>query len=304
MDAAPTTTDHCHDCVELLRTHTDAILVLDAQGLILYANISARRLLCRLPAGHDTIPAALRFADTDESAQIYLKDIHDQDVILDAQVKTIQWQSHSAQSLRLREVTDQVKYLHKLEQQVYRDHLTGLYNRRGLEHALQICNNSAAILRQPVSVLYIDINGLKTINDRYGHAQGDALIQEAANVLAQVFHLTDIKARIGGDEFVVLLKHRHADEMQQRLNQLQAELRRRNTVAGRATKLSLSIGSVVYPAWQPLVLERILAEADQRMYVAKHSNRQSDLRYFSDSDTAHKLLHQQSRHAAITRLQA
>lgn len=303
MHATQTTTDQCHDFVELVRTHSDAILVIDTQGSILYANLSARRLLCRFHLTNDRIPDALRFSG-DEYAQIYLKDIQSQDVVLDAHAQSIQWDKKPALRLHLREMTRQVKYLHALEQQVYRDHLTGLYNRRGLEHALQICNSSLAALRQPVSVLYIDINGLKQINDRLGHIQGDALIQETANVLAQVFHLTDIKARIGGDEFVVLLKHRHVDEVQLRLNQLQAELRRRNTLPGRQTNLSLSIGSVVYPAWQPLVLEQILAEADQRMYVAKHSDRQSELRYFSDSDTTHKLSHHPAKYAAITRLQA
>ena len=303
MDITPIHTQHCSDFTELVRTHPDAILVCDIQGTLLFANLAATRLLCRLPSESDQLPAILHCCSDDET-QLYLKDIHTQDVILTVQMRAITWQGQPARRLHLREVTRQVKHQHELEQQVYRDSLTGLYNRRGLEHALQICNATAAALRQPVSALYIDINGLKQINDRFGHAQGDTMIQETAKVLTQVFHLTDIKARIGGDEFVVLLKHRESNEIQIRLNLLQTELRRRNTLPGRQTALSLSIGSVPYPAWQPLVLERILAEADQRMYVAKHSDRNSCLRYFSDSDNGSKLSHRPASQVAMTRLQA
>lgn len=300
MDVTSAQTQDCRDFVELVRLHPDAILVNDAQGTLLFANLAAKRLLCRLPATTGQLPEALQIRDS-EPVQIYLKDLRAQDVILNVQTRMITWQNHPAQLLHLHEVTRQVKYLHDLEQQVYRDHLTGLYNRRGLEHALQICNASVAALRLPVSVLYIDINELKPINDRLGHAHGDAVIQETASVLSQVFHLTDIKARIGGDEFAVVLQHRRANEMSTRLQQLRAELRRRNALPGRETTLSLSIGSVPYPAWEPLALDRILAEADQRMYVAKHSNRSSELRYFSDTDSGGKLARRQ---AALTRLQA
>jgi diguanylate cyclase (GGDEF)-like protein len=303
MDVTSPQTQDCRDFVELVRTHPDAILVSDAHAAVLFANLAATRLLCRLPATAGQLPAALQVWG-DDTTQIYLKDLHAQDVILNVHTAAITWRAQPARRLHLHEVTRQVKYLHELEQQVYRDHLTGLYNRRGLEHALQICNASVAALRQPVSVLYIDINGLKPINDRLGHAHGDAVIQETAKVLGQVFHLTDIKARIGGDEFAVILKHRQANEIQLRLNLLQAELRRRNALPGRETTLSLSIGSVPYPAWEPLALERILAEADQRMYVAKHSNRNSDLRYFSDSESGGKLSRRPAPHIALTRLQA
>jgi diguanylate cyclase (GGDEF)-like protein len=287
MDAKTATAPLCRDLLELIRLQPDAMLVRDRHGTLLFANHAAARLLCRLPCESGDIPAALNHLD-EEPVQIYLKDLHQQDMIVEALAYPLSWQGQPAQCLRLREITEQIKQQHELEQLVYRDPLTGLYNRRGLEHALRICNATPAAQRQAISVLYIDINGLKRINDQDGHAHGDALIRETAVILQQIFHLTDIKARIGGDEFVVLLRHRRDDEIQLRLNELQKELRRRNTLPQRQASLSLSIGSVVYPAWEPLVLDRILAEADQRMYVAKHSDRSGELRYFSDA--AHRQL--------------
>jgi len=271
------------DLTNMMHLHRDSILVVAEDGEVLFANLAASRLLCRLPANAGRIPAALRIAD-DEPVRVNLKDVAGQEIILSLHSQIIDWHGNPAFFLHLQDVTQQVKQSRHLEELVYRDDLTHLYNRRGLAHAMSILNSLPATATQSMSVLYIDINGLKKINDTLGHQHGDAVIHETAQVLKQVFHLTDIKARIGGDEFVVLHKHQPQQSLQPLLSDLHAEICRRNTLPGRTYQLSLSIGSINHNTSQPLALEDILEQADQCMYQAKQRQPESCLRHFNSNE--------------------
>ena len=93
----------------------------------------------------------------------------------------------------------------ELQQLASEDPLTNLANRRGfmplLEHQLAIAHRQG----EPLSVLFIDLDGLKVVNDRFGHAFGDQMLQETAAILRDTFRTSDVPARMGGDEFCVLL---------------------------------------------------------------------------------------------------
>jgi len=91
-----------------------------------------------------------------------------------------------------------------------RDELTGVANRRGLLHALKQEQQSLSKSGHAVTVLFVDLDGLKAVNDEYGHDAGDELIQRAAHALASVARTGDTVARVGGDELVVLLPRRHS----------------------------------------------------------------------------------------------
>lgn len=267
----------------MMHLHRDSILVVEDSGEVLFANLAASRLLCRLPANAGRIPNELRHAD-DEPVRVNIKDITGQELILSLHSQIIDWQGKPAFFLHIQDITAQAKQTRLLEQLVYRDELTGLYNRRGLEHAMSILSSlPATASTQPMSVLYIDINGLKKINDTLGHPQGDAVIHETAQVLSQIFYLTDIKARIGGDEFVVLHKHQPNRSLQPLITDLHTEIRRRNDLPGRPYQLSLSIGSINQAASQTLALADILAQADQCMYQAKQRQPHSCLRHFNST---------------------
>lgn len=84
------------------------------------------------------------------------------------------------------------------------DHMTGLLNRRGLDIAARSLVSTAQRLGQPVTVWFMDIDGLKATNDRVGHDAGDELIRAVATALAQSARLGDLVARVGGDEFTVI----------------------------------------------------------------------------------------------------
>src|SRR5262249_36172246 len=140
------------------------------------------------------------------------------------------------------------------------DQLTQLYNRRGF---LEL---GAALLREargqgaPLAVLFVDLDGLKRINDELGHAAGDAAICAAAEVLRKSVRRTDLVARLGGDEYVVLAGG--LDDV--------APLEARIRANARERGLAMSIGVVrEQPGDEPLALEQLLERADAVMYREK-----------------------------------
>ena len=108
------------------------------------------------------------------------------------------------------------------------DELTGLANRRGFftlaEQQLKVARRT----KTGLFLLFADVDGLKATNDRFGHAEGDRLIRDAARILRATFRDSDIVARIGGDEFVVLMIQTDDTAPAQFLARLAAEIERRN----------------------------------------------------------------------------
>lgn len=98
-----------------------------------------------------------------------------------------------------------------LEEQAYLDPLTGLFNRRGLDRDLRAELGRASRHGRPFTVVTADLVGLKTVNDREGHAAGDAMLQTMAKALCRALRAGDQAYRVGGDEFVVLLPEAHPD---------------------------------------------------------------------------------------------
>lgn len=147
------------------------------------------------------------------------------------------------------------------------DPMTGLLNRRGFYQAA-----AAAMEKGPCALVFIDVDGLKRVNDQHGHAAGDELLRHFANVLMQCFRHADAVARMGGDEFCVVLRDTKADEaglraaMQNRLDDF-------NASGVLDQHLNASLGAVFCDAGSSELLDNHLAAADQRMYVDKIDRR-------------------------------
>jgi diguanylate cyclase (GGDEF)-like protein len=122
---------------------------------------------------------------------------------------------------RRKVVEDQLRY------QSTHDVLTGIYNRSFFEQELAHLENSQ---EYPLSIIIADVDGLKLTNDRRGHAVGDQVLQAAAILLQSVFRSQDILARIGGDEFAVLLPKTDAAGVEQIMSRIQERLAEHNTV--------------------------------------------------------------------------
>jgi diguanylate cyclase (GGDEF)-like protein/PAS domain S-box-containing protein len=149
------------------------------------------------------------------------------------------------------------------------DPLTGVYNRRGAVTLAEQQLKVAQRLGRTLLIVYADLNHLKQINDTYGHTAGDAALIEVAEVLQETFRESDIIARIGGDEFVVLaMETAGVDENTLRRRLLDA-LTFRNARGARPFDLSLSIGIARFDPQRARAFEELMGEADRRMYEDK-----------------------------------
>jgi len=151
------------------------------------------------------------------------------------------------------------------------DELTGLYNRRGFNVLAK--QHFKLVLRKKKSVLlfFIDLDGLKRINDQYGHQAGDFALSSAATILKETFRDSDIKARWGGDEFAVLaidFTEGFAEVINARLKE---HIDSFNQSSQREFKLALSVGTVGVDPDNPIPLEEVLKRADQALYEGKRS---------------------------------
>ncbi|WP_420265026.1 diguanylate cyclase [Candidatus Magnetominusculus dajiuhuensis] len=157
--------------------------------------------------------------------------------------------------------------LHKLS---IVDELTGLYNRRGFYALAEQQFKIAGRYNKQMMIVFLDLDGLKLINDTRGHKDGDVIIKAAADVLKDTFREADIIGRMGGDEFIVLVS-RMGDEVEDTIRaRLAANVRNynRSHIEDNMT-LSLSTGITIYNPEKPATLDELIAEADALMYKDK-----------------------------------
>ena len=144
------------------------------------------------------------------------------------------------------------------------DGLTGLYNRSYFTEELHRLKTSRQF---PVSVIVIDVDGLKHANDIYGHATGDLLLQSVSSVLRDAFRGGDLVARVGGDEFAALMPNADQAVAEARLQRIRDAINRQTFDLPGDLPVSLSMG--VATAAQESALEESLLMADERMYRQK-----------------------------------
>ena len=153
------------------------------------------------------------------------------------------------------------------------DDLTGLYNRRGFvalaEQQLRLARRKDIRLL----VAFADLDGLKAINDSHGHVVGSEAIVEAANVLRETFRDSDILARFGGDEFVILMPETEAETFVAPAERLRRNLAAFNQREARPYKLSMSLGAAAWDPRQPISLHELIERADKAMYDDKRRRR-------------------------------
>jgi diguanylate cyclase (GGDEF)-like protein len=151
------------------------------------------------------------------------------------------------------------------------DELTGIYNRRGFfvlaEQQLKLVQRNQI----PTSLMFIDLDGLKQINDNLGHEFGDTAIITAANIMQQTFRGSDTLGRLGGDEFVVLIQG--TESMDMLIQRLQFHIDQFNQSSSQLFKVEMSIGVVNYDPHQPVSLDHLITLADELMYQQKRAKK-------------------------------
>jgi diguanylate cyclase (GGDEF)-like protein len=150
------------------------------------------------------------------------------------------------------------------------DELTGLHNRRGFNILAEQQCRQAHRKRQKAVFFFADLDGLKQINDTFGHDVGDEAIRAAGALLVGAFRRSDIVARLGGDEFVALAPDAAVDQVRTIIERLQEMVRQFNSSEPRPPfTLAMSVGSTIYDPDQSETIDDVLRRADSAMYEQK-----------------------------------
>ena len=153
------------------------------------------------------------------------------------------------------------------------DELTGLYNRRRFFILTEQCLKVALRKKKRWMLLYIDMDDLKWINDHCGHNEGDQALIGLGSILKKTFRESDIIARIGGDEFAVLLESTvESDEML--MSRLYENIRDYNAKVSQDYELSISVGAAQFDPEYPISIDKLLAKADTLMYAQKRRTKE------------------------------
>lgn len=181
--------------------------------------------------------------------------------------------------LREREVAEEFKEYHhkvlrsrkKLTRLANQDRLTGLYNRRYFDKAIANYLAEAQVSHAPLSLIFIDIDHFKKINDTYGHDKGDEVLKVIAQFIRSALRQEDIIARYGGEEFVVLFSHMTSDNAFVAAESLRRIVEETSSDA-LGFKITISIGVATYLV-HAKTCEGLIREADRALYRAKSSGR-------------------------------
>lgn len=155
------------------------------------------------------------------------------------------------------------------------DSLTGILNRRGFEAAAwQLLEDSREKERR-VLVIYVDMNNLKIINDRYGHEEGDFALRMIGEILELVMQNKGITGRIGGDEFACIMEYEKPGEGEEILEEIYTHFEQRNQESDKPYNVTVSAGACVLRSSDTLTLQEALTQADERLYeVKKHRTKE------------------------------
>lgn len=160
-------------------------------------------------------------------------------------------------------------YNQKLSNLSQTDELTGLYNRRGFLMLAQESLNLARNMKKGGTLFFADLDGLKKINDKYGHEEGDFAIKKTGDLLKSVFRNMDIISRMGGDEFTIFTvdtNENFVHEIRKRINSVLVEF---NRCSGKPYDLSMSIGSECFDCVRMESIKMLLEKADKKLYEHK-----------------------------------
>lgn len=152
------------------------------------------------------------------------------------------------------------------------DHLTGCWNARAFWESMRVEKERMSRTGDPLSVIFLDIDDFKTVNDSHGHGFGDKILRLVGQVLNDELRITDIPARLGGDEFAIVLPGTSSEESVKVTDRIRSEVARLSSEVGHTA--TLSAGVVTYVN-EPDSVDELLASADKLMYQVKQGGKNS-----------------------------
>jgi diguanylate cyclase (GGDEF)-like protein/PAS domain S-box-containing protein len=172
--------------------------------------------------------------------------------------------------ITIRDITDRHKHQLSLEAMAFHDPLTRLANRRKFQEEVERAIEKSDANKQPLAILYFDLNHFKSVNDTLGHEIGDELLKYVAARVASTLRKPDILARLGGDEFALLLHNCNEDGVEIVVERLLDNVQRPFKVGENTLIADLSLGAAIYPK-HGKNLPELLRHADTEMYRAKQN---------------------------------
>lgn len=194
--------------------------------------------------------------------------------------------------LRMRDIQEELLASNqKLQELVEIDDLTGLFNTRSLYSKLEFEIERAQRFERPVTVVMIDMDKFKSVNDGHDHLFGSFVISEVGKIIRQNTRTVDIPARYGGDEFLIVLSEIPLSGVEFFCEKLRKRVEQHTFISGHdSIKLTLSIGFATYEGdpSQAITGKELVRRADSALYEAKHQGRNRVVGYDSKFDRLHK----------------
>ena len=213
-----------------------------------------------------------KITDTMRKASAKLRVRHHRDTYIWAEVHILTYFDDGIPVVaygNLRSIQAEKLWQKRMQAKANRDSLTGLLRKDEAIHQMQNCIEGFLPGRDHAAMLLIDADGFKAINDNFGHLFGDGVLAEMGRTIRSHFRSTDIKGRVGGDEFLVLLRNTQDQEgIQRHLGRLLTALHHNYQSGGRTLPFSISIGVALYPEHGTSYRD-LFAHADRALYEAK-----------------------------------
>lgn len=165
--------------------------------------------------------------------------------------------------------------IHELDKLYVIDNLSNIYNRNGFSRSAESIYATACKSKEDIMVLFIDLDGLKYINDKFGHKEGDNAIIEVANAIKKCCTDGEVYARFGGDEFVIFSINYDEDRVKRLCNNINDEFKNYNLKSGKPYKIGASMGYHITPADTNISIHNIIDIADAKMYELKKLKRKN-----------------------------
>ena len=248
---------------KLVELNLDGIMVIDLEGTILFINPAAAQMLGRTEAelvgeqfGYPLTPG--------ENTEIELLSGSGGFRMVELRTSKTEWDGKTSILASFRDITERKEAEEKLRSMGFRDSMSGLYNRNFFEEEMNRLQDGRY---SPIGIIVCDVDGIKFINDTLGHQSGDEILINIADILKNNFRASDIIARIGGDEFAILLPEVGHDIAEKLVGRLRQGIENHNKTNPRLP-ISLSIGYGVSDQ-RPVDMQALFRKADDRMYRDK-----------------------------------
>jgi diguanylate cyclase (GGDEF)-like protein/PAS domain S-box-containing protein len=181
-----------------------------------------------------------------------------------------------------KDITEQKLAEQELRERAEKDYLTGIYNRRAFFEILESEVERARRYNRPLSVVMLDIDHFKKINDTYGHAVGDEVLKATTEVLQRSVRLSDVLARIGGEEFVILVPETSLDHTLELAGKVRRSIES-SALLPHGAKVTISFG--IAELDENVSIDELMRRADEALYLAK-SNGRNRVEHYRDTVSA------------------